>query len=82
MDEAGGRSCTPRFVVKTEATFHAIDNGRLLASAILRTRTRWNSVISARRDAGAWKIADLLALQPVVNTQLLQFRLGLASAAV
>ncbi len=72
----------PIIRLTVEATFRAIDNGRLLASEISRTRSRWNDAISARRDAAAWKIADLLARQPVVNAQLLQSRLGLAPATI
>lgn len=63
-------------------TFRAIDNGRQMAGDITTARDRWKDAIKARRDAAAWKIADLLARQPVVNAQLLEDRLGLAPATI
>jgi hypothetical protein len=69
-------------LLTAEATFRAIDNGRQLAGDITVARDRWKDTIKARRDAAAWKIADLLARQPVVNARLLEDRLGLAPATI
>jgi Fic family protein len=69
-------------MLTAEATFRAIDNGRQLASDIGAARDRWADTIKARRDAAAWKIADLLTRQPVINSKLLEQRLGLAPATI
>ncbi|MBT2513405.1 hypothetical protein [Arthrobacter sp. ISL-30] len=73
-----GGECSRTF----KPTFRAIDNGKQLAADITAARDRWKDSIKARRDAAAWKIADLLARQPVVNAQLLESRLGLAPATI
>ena len=69
-------------VLTAEATFRAIDNGRHLARDIATARSTWEDRIKARRGAAAWKIADLLLRQPVVNSRLLEQRLGLARATI
>ncbi|SLK13716.1 Fic family protein [Arthrobacter sp. P2b] len=69
-------------LLTSEATFRAIDNGRRLAGDITAARARWKDVIKARKDAAAWKIADLLARQPVVNAKLLEDRLGLSGPTI
>lgn len=69
-------------LLTAEATFRAIDNGRQLAEDIVTVRDRWKDSIKARKDAAAWKIADLLARQPVINAQLLEDRLGLSPATI
>ncbi|WP_423185133.1 Fic family protein [Arthrobacter sp. NyZ413] len=69
-------------LLTAEATFRAIDNGRQLAQDIAAARGRWTNSITARRDAAAWKIAELLTRQPVVNAKLLEDRLGLAPATI
>jgi Fic family protein len=69
-------------LLTAEATFRAIDNGKLLAEDITAARNRWSDSIKARRDSTAWKIADLIARQPVVNAHLLEERLGLAPATI
>lgn len=56
-------------LLTAEATFRAIDNGRQLAGDVTAARTRWQDSIKARKDATAWKIADLLARQPIVNAR-------------
>lgn len=69
-------------LLTAEATFRAIDNGRQLADDITTARDRWKDSIKARKDAAAWKIADLLARQPVVNAKLLEDRLGLSGPTI
>ncbi|MHC6593446.1 Fic family protein [Arthrobacter sp. C152] len=69
-------------LLTAEATFRAIGNGRQLATDITSARNRWKDAIKARKDAAAWKIADLLARQPVVNAKLLEDRLGLSGPTI
>ncbi|KRE74588.1 cell filamentation protein Fic [Arthrobacter sp. Soil762] len=72
----------PIILLTAEATFRAIDNGRQLADDITAARERWKEAIKARKDAAAWTIADLLARQPVVNSELLEERLGISPATI
>ena len=51
-----------------KATERALVNGRQLADDLERTRARWDGTIVARRDSAAWRLADLLFRQPVVDT--------------
>jgi Fic family protein len=63
-----------------EASFAAIANGRRLVADLRDTRERWNTVITARQDAAAWKLADLLMRQPVIDAELVQAELAATSA--
>ncbi|HEV2088463.1 MAG TPA: Fic family protein [Cryptosporangiaceae bacterium] len=63
-----------------EASFAAIDNGRQLVAELRDARRRWTEVVSARRDAAAWKLADLLLRQPVIDSELARAALGATSA--
>ena len=63
-----------------DASFAAIANGRRLVADLRDTRERWDSVIKARQDAAAWKLADLLMRQPVVDAELVQRELAATSA--
>jgi Fic family protein len=63
-----------------EASFSAIANGRTLVADLRDTRERWNALITARQDAVAWRLADLLLRQPVVDAELVQSELGATSA--
>jgi Fic family protein len=62
-----------------DASFRAVDNGRQLAGEIKTTRADWTAKITARRDAAAWRLADLLLRQPVVDGQTVATQLGIAS---
>src|SRR6266536_2776574 len=64
----------------TEASFSAIANGRQLVADLRDTRERWSAAITARQDAVAWRLADLLLRQPVVDAELVQNELGATSA--
>lgn len=47
--------------------------------------TSWKAIlppVKARIDATAWKIADFLTRQPVVNAKLLEERLGLSGPTI
>lgn len=50
------------------ATERALINGRQLVNDLRQARARWADVVVARRDAAAWRLADLLLRQPVVDT--------------
>jgi Fic family protein len=63
-----------------EASFSAIANGRTLVADLRDARERWNAAITARQDAVAWRLADLLLRQPVVDAELVQNELGATSA--
>jgi Fic family protein len=50
-----------------EASFAATANGRVLVNELRRIRASWDGEIAARRDSAAWRLADLLLRQPVVD---------------
>jgi Fic family protein len=60
----------PESIVRrmAEASFSAIGNGRQLVSDLRSTRQSWNSRITARSDASAWRVADLLLQRPVIDS--------------
>lgn len=57
-------------VVDTFATsaIRAVANGRRLANDTTRIHEDWRARIRARSDSGAWRLADHLFAQPVVNS--------------
>ncbi len=59
----------PIVELMASASLHAIANGRQLAAEITRIRTGWDDTVVARRDAAAWRLADLVLRQPVVNSE-------------
>jgi Fic family protein len=59
-----------------DASFSSTANGRVLVSDLRSIRVRWGERIRARSDAAAWKVADILIAQPVVDSPLVQERLG------
>ncbi|MCL2781586.1 MAG: Fic family protein [Actinomycetia bacterium] len=61
-----------------EASFAAVTNGRQLAAQINDIRADWAGRITARRDAVAWRLADLLLRQPVVDGALVARELAVA----
>ncbi|MGE4424915.1 MAG: Fic family protein [Solirubrobacteraceae bacterium] len=63
-----------------EATFAALHNGRALVRELREARAAWDDVVVARRDAVAWRLADLLVRQPVVDATFVQRELGATSA--
>lgn len=60
------------------AAFAATTNGRQLVADIDAIRWRWRDEISARSDANAWKVADLLLRRPVVTAALIAEQTGVA----
>lgn len=61
-----------------EAAFAATANGRLLVEDLHAIRQGWQERVRARRDAGAWRVADLLLRHPVVNRAFIAEHTGLA----
>jgi Fic family protein len=61
-----------------EASFEATANGRRLVHDLRAVRAGWDAVVRARRDAAAWRLADLLLRQPVVDAATVAAELGLA----
>jgi Fic family protein len=50
-----------------QASFTAVSTGRQLVAELRTIRASWNERIRARRGAGAWRLADALIRQPVVD---------------
>jgi Fic family protein len=63
----------------SDASFAAIANGRELVSQLREIRAGWSDRVSARRDSAAWRLADLLTRQPVINARLVAAELGVAA---
>ena len=51
------------------AAVRAIANGRMLAADTISLRDAWASSLKARSDSTAWRLADHLFAQPVVNSE-------------
>lgn len=64
----------------SEASVTAIANGLQLVADLKDIRGRWTDAIAARRDAAAWRLADLLLRQPVVDAAIVQRELSATSA--
>lgn len=60
------------------AAFQAVANGRRLVDDLHAIRQDWQERVRARRDAAAWRVADLLLRHPVVNAALVASELGVA----
>lgn len=65
-----------------EASFTAVANGRQLVADLHSIRDRWREVIHVRRDAAAWRLAELLLRQPVIDAATAQRELEATSANV
>jgi hypothetical protein len=59
----------------TEASHSALTNGSHLTNNLRNIRNEWNARITARSDAAAWRLTDLLTQQPVVNARFVQSHL-------
>lgn len=62
----------------SEAAYAAVTNGRQLVADLRVMREDWATRIRARRDSAAWRIAELLLRQPVVNMTLISTELAMA----
>jgi Fic family protein len=66
----------------SSASYAAIQNGRQLVEDLRAIQSDWRDRVRARRDAGAWRIADLLVRHPVINVGLVSHELGIAAPNV
>jgi Fic family protein len=53
------------------ASFEATANGRRLVGDLRTIRAGWDDAVAARRDSAAWRVADLLLRQPVIDAATL-----------
>lgn len=76
------RNGDPSSIVEQVATaaFVAMTNGRRLVADLKQLREEWTDKIPARRDSAAWRLADLLLRQPVVDAALVARELGISTA--
>lgn len=65
----------------TNASFHAIANGRVLLNDIRAARERWETAVIARADSSAHRAKDVLMGTPVITTASLASRLGVSDVA-
>jgi Fic family protein len=74
------REGQPAIIVSklAEASFAATRNGRELVADLRAVRAGWDGAIKARRNAAAWRLADLLLRQPVVDAAAIATDLGIA----
>jgi Fic family protein len=75
------RDGNPAAIVEklAQASFAATTNGRQLVAELRAIRASWDDRIPARRGSGAWRLADLLLRQPVVDAVTVAAELGVTS---
>jgi Fic family protein len=61
------------------ASFEATTNGRELVRDLRTIRRGWDETVAARRDSAAWRVADLLLRQPVIDAAAVASELGIES---
>ena len=61
-----------------QASLTALANARLLVADLRDTRTNWDTMVKARKGAAAWRLADLLLQQPVVDATAVAKALGIS----
>lgn len=78
------RTGDPTLIISAlaHASFASIDNGRRLVGDLSTIREGWNALIASRRDAAAWRLADLLLSQPVIDAPTVARELQMNSANV
>lgn len=62
----------------SNAVFPALENSRQLIADVTEARQGWGERIRARRDASAWRLADLVMTRPVVDTRFAADQLGVS----
>jgi Fic family protein len=62
------------------ASFAAVTNGRQLVAELRDVRDAWNGTIRARRDSSAWRLADVVLRQPVIDLSTAARELGISPA--
>lgn len=81
LDEYRKGDPEPIVSMMGHACFAAVNNGRRLVADLHSVRDGWDARITARRDAAAWKSADLLLSQPVIDSAMLQCELRVTAPA-
>lgn len=73
------REGEPSAIVERLATasFEATTNGRQLVRDLRMIRRGWDEAVTARRDSGAWRVADLVLRQPVIDAAVVARELGI-----
>ena len=61
------------------AGLQGVANGRRLVDDLRAIREDWQERVTARRDAAAWKVADVLLRHPVINANLVAAEVGIAA---
>lgn len=64
------------------AAFRAVANSRELVSAIDEIRDAWGARLTARRDSNAWRLLDVFAYRPVLDSATAAAELGIAQPNV
>ncbi len=59
-----------------DASLRAVRNARQLVEDIRSIRTSWDERLKARRDSNAWRLLDVLARRPVLNSSAAAEELG------
>ncbi|AEE47248.1 Fic family protein [Cellulomonas fimi] len=74
------RAGEPEDIVEqvAHAAIAAVVNGRRLADDVVAIRAEWRDRITARSDSAAWRLADALFAQPVVNAYYVAATLGVS----
>ncbi len=72
---------SPIVTEMSAAALAAVANGRQLAGDILTIRQQWRDQIKARTDSSAWRLADQLFAQPVINVDRATTNLGVSAPA-
>ncbi len=67
---------TPIVTAFAEASLRAVANSRQLVTQIDDIRAAWTDKVTARKDSGAWKLLDVLARRPVLNSATAARELG------
>lgn len=62
-----------------QASLTAMVNARQLVDDLRAIRSGWDSKVKARRGAAAWRLADLLLRQPVVDAPTVARGLGISA---
>ena len=78
------RAGEPREIIEqvARAALTSIENGQALVDELRATSQAWQTRIKARRNATAWRIADLLVRHPVVTAQMIATELEILGANV
>lgn len=66
----------PIVLLFAAASLRAVHNARHLVEDIDGIRESWNQRLSARRNSNAWKLLDVLARRPVLNSAAAASELG------